>query len=119
MSNVRIEKLETRLTLLNSRIEKDTADREVAAAELAGLKAIAAVGQGDIVTFVFGRQENRQELTGPVLGTQDDVARGKLLRVFAGEGFDAQTYTVQASQIVKVVNPNAPVEAVTVDAPAE
>ena len=62
----------------------------------------AAVQQGDVVTFAVGRKDDRRELTGNVLGVQDDEAKGKLLRVFAGEGFDAQVYTVAAKDIVGV-----------------
>lgn len=105
----RIEKLQTQITKLNETLEalrgtfNEKAEALAAAqAELSSLQRIAAVQQGDVVTFAVGRKDDRRELTGNVLGVQDDEAKGKLLRVFAGEGFEAQVYTVAAKDIVGV-----------------
>lgn len=105
----RIEKLQAQITKLNETLEalrgtfNEKAEALAAAqAELSSLERIAAVQQGDVVTFAVGRKDDRRELTGNVLGVQDDETKGKLLRVFAGEGFDAQVYTVAAKDVVGV-----------------
>ncbi|GEM_PF-6560788 len=55
---------------------------------------------GDDVDFNFGRGESRRTLTGKVtVGITDDEAVGKVVAVFAGEGFDAKTYKVRVADI--------------------
>lgn len=98
----RIEKLQTREAALLARVEKDTLELDGIKAELQGLRLIESVGQGSVVTFGCGRKENYKELTGTVLGVAEDVAKGKQLRVFAGQGFDAQTYTISAGAVLSV-----------------
>lgn len=114
--STRIEKLNTRIATLTARIEKDTAELGGVQLELTALNLIANISVGDAVTFAFGRLENRQELTGPVLAVAEDEVRGKLLRVFAGQGFEATTYTVQASAVIAVIPKDAGVQAVEQEA---
>lgn len=109
--STRIEKLNTRIATLTARIEKDTAELGGVQLELTALNLIANISVGDAVTFAFGRLENRQELTGPVLAVAEDEVRGKLLRVFAGRGFEAATYTVQASAVIAVLPKDAGAQA--------
>ena len=94
-----MSKTQSRIELLTTRIEKDTA-------ELAALQiirdaelALQNVQVGDVCTFKFGRKDNRQVLRGSVVA--DDKENGKL-RVYAGEGFDAQLYTISVRDVLGV-----------------
>lgn len=105
----RIEKLQAQATKLNETLEAlrgtfaEKADAlQAVNDELNVLLRIENVQQGDTVTFAVGRKEDRKEVTGQVLGVKDDEAKGKLLRVYAGEGFDAQTYIIQSKDVLAV-----------------
>lgn len=105
----RIEKLQARAAKLEAGIgalvEKynaDTAELTQIKAELESLARIESVQQGDTVTFAVGRKDDRKELSGTVLGVADDEAKGKLIRVFAGEGMEAAVYTLQSKDVVAV-----------------
>ena len=105
----RIEKLQAQANKLNETLEalRGTFAEKAEALqavndELNVLLRIENVQQGDTVTFAVGRKEDRKEVTGQVLGVKDDEAKGKLLRVYAGEGFDAQTYVIQSKDVLAV-----------------
>lgn len=105
----RIEKLQAQAAKLNETLEAlrgtfaEKADAlQAVNDELNVLLRIENVQQGDTVTFAVGRKEDRKEVTGQVLGVKDDEAKGKLLRVYAGEGFDAQTYIIQSKDVLAV-----------------
>lgn len=105
----RIEKLQAQANKLNETLEalRGTFAEKAEALqavndELNVLLRIENVQQGDTVTFAVGRKEDRKEVTGQVLGVKDDEAKGKLLRVYAGEGFDAQTYIIQSKDVLAV-----------------
>lgn len=94
-----MSKTQSRIELLTTRIEKDTAElatlQIIRDAEL----ALQNVQVGDVCTFKFGRKDNRQVLRGSVVA--DDKENGKL-RVYAGEGFDAQLYTISVRDVLGV-----------------
>ena len=105
----RIEKLQAQAAKLSETLEalRGTFAEKAEALqavndELNVLLRIENVQQGDTVTFAVGRKEDRKEVTGQVLGVKDDEAKGKLLRVYAGEGFDAQTYIIQSKDVLAV-----------------
>lgn len=98
----RITKLEAGIVVLVDKYGADVTELKLAQAELQSLLRIESVQAGDEVTFGVGRKDDRQELTGKVLGVKDDEAKGKLIRVFAGEGMEAQVYTVQAKDVLAV-----------------
>lgn len=111
----RVTKLEAGLAVLVEKYNADGAELVQVQTELQSLLRIESVQAGDEVTFGVGRKDDRQELTGKVLGVKDDEAKGKLIRVFAGEGMEAQVYTVQAKDVLAVggnrfVEPTAEVE---------
>ncbi len=117
----RVTKLEAGIVVLVDKYGADVTELKLAQAELKSLLRIESVQAGDEVTFGVGRKDDRQELTGKVLGVKDDEAKGKLIRVFAGEGMEAQVYTVQAKDVLAVggnrfVEPEDEVEQ---EAPAE
>lgn len=108
----RNEKLQTKLEGIDAKLNKLAEERAGVVAELEALALITNIQNGDVVVFGFGRKADRQELTGTVLATVEDPIKGKVLRVFAGEGMEASTYTVAASAVVRVVQPEPVAQAV-------
>jgi translation elongation factor EF-1alpha len=94
-----MSKIATRIELLTARIEKDTAELAELQLQRDAELALQNVQVGDVCTFKFGRKDNRQVLRGSVVA--DDKANGKL-RVYAGEGFDAQLYTISVRDVLGV-----------------
>lgn len=96
-----MSKIASRIELLTARIEKDTAEL----AELQPLRdaelALENINAGEVVVFRFGRKDNRQVLRGSVVAVAADET-GKKLRVYAGEGFDAQLYTIGVRDVLGV-----------------
>ena len=94
-----MSKIQARIDLLTARIEKDTAElaelQIVRNAEL----ALQHVQVGDVCTFKFGRKDSRTVLRGTVVATDEANAK---LRVYAGEGFDAQLYTIATRDVLGV-----------------
>lgn len=94
-----MSKIATRIELLTARIEKDTAELAELQLQRDAELALQNVAVGEVVTFKFGRKDNRQVLRGSVVA--DDKENGKL-RVYAGEGFDAQLYTISVRDVLGV-----------------
>lgn len=94
-----MSKIIARIELLTARIEKDTAELNDLQLQRDAELALQNVNPGDVVTFKFGRKDNRQVLRGSVVA--DDKENGKL-RVYAGEGFDAQLYTISVRDVLGV-----------------
>lgn len=94
-----MSKIATRIELLTARIEKDTAELAELQLQRDAELALQNVQVGEVVTFKFGRKDNRQVLRGSVVA--DDKENGKL-RVYAGEGFDAQLYTISVRDVLGV-----------------
>lgn len=109
---------EARIAKLQAELEKTQAQASEYAALEASLpdvqEAVTKVIQpGATVEFKFGRGESARVLTGVVQARKDNEAgKPTAYRVVAGEGFDAQLYTVQPGSIVKEVGAEA-------EAPAE
>lgn len=109
--SVKLSTLRKRFDLLTARIaaiakvqeELTTITAAIAAAE-AGASTAHVVDSGlpvgTVVAFNYGRAETRKQLTGVVLATKTQEKGPTLYRITVGEGFDAQTYTVQANAIV-------------------
>jgi len=98
------DKINAQITVLETRIAKDTASladlkRAVAAAAL-----MADVGQGFTVSFKVGRAETRREVTGVVLG-RGEVKGVDSVRVQSGEGFDIELHTIKVAELLTVVAP--------------
>ena len=103
------DKITAQITVLETRIAKDTASladlkRAQAAAEL-----MADVGQGFTVSFKVGRAETRREVTGVVLG-RGEVKGVDSVRVQSGEGFDIELHTIKVAELLTVVAPGKAVE---------
>lgn len=94
-----MSKIQSRIDLLTARIEKDTAELAVLQPQRDAELALQNVESGSVVTFKFGRKENRTVLRGTVVAADDANAK---LRVYAGEGFDAQLYTIATRDVLGV-----------------
>lgn len=94
-----MSKIQSRIDLLTARIEKDTAELAVLQPQRDAELALQNVESGSVVTFKFGRKENRTVLRGTVVATDEVNAK---LRVYAGEGFEAQLYTIATRDVLGV-----------------
>ena len=94
-----MSKTQSRIELLTTRIEKDTAELAALQAIRNAELALQNVQIGDVCTFKVGRKENRTVLRGTVVATDEANAK---LRVYAGEGFDVQLYTIATRDVLGV-----------------
>ena len=94
-----MSKIQTRIDLLTARIEKDTAELAVLQPQRDAELALQNVQTGDVCTFKFGRKDSRTVLRGTVVATDEVNAK---LRVYAGEGFDAQLSTIATRDVLGV-----------------
>lgn len=94
-----MSKIQARIDLLTSRIEKDTAELAELQVQRYAELALQNVQTGDVCTFKFGRKDSRTVLRGTVVATDEANAK---LRVYAGEGFDAQLYTIATRDVLGV-----------------
>jgi hypothetical protein len=60
-----------------------------------------AITKGYVVSFPFGRAEKRRSLTGTVIAVGDDPKQGRMLVVAYGEGLDASTAKIAASDVTE------------------
>ena len=93
-----VAKLVTRLNELVSQYQLAEQSLTATQNELAELNRVDTIAEGDVVLFTIGRGEDAKELSGNVLAVAE-TEKGKQLRVFAGEGFEAQVYTLSAKQV--------------------
>lgn len=63
---------------------------------------IQALEQNDVLTFLWGRGEQRQEYTGTVLGSEQ-TSKGLRIRVFVGSGVNADIKTIQPRDVTAVI----------------
>lgn len=87
---------------LDEKIAQTEALLEKYKAEKAAQAAQSNVSIGDTVRFRFGRGDTKRELVGTVLGDKTDSG-GRWLKVQAGEGFDAETFKVHASNVIELI----------------
>lgn len=64
-------------------------------------KAVENLGSNDVVKFNWGRGDNRQNVTGTVLGTEG-VGKNLRVRVFVGSGVNADIKTIRPRDITAV-----------------
>lgn len=100
------DKITAQITVLETRIAKDTASLADLKRAQAAAALMADVGQGFTVTFKAGRAETRREVTGLVLG-RGEVKGVDSVRVQSGEGFDIELHTVKVAELLAVEAPGA------------
>lgn len=114
----RIQKLNDQIAALEAKAAELITKANTLREEQVSLERIQSIAERDAVTFEIGRKDDKQLVTGVVLGVADTDA-GKQIRVFVEAGFNSTTYTLKASQVVDVLRPQ-PAEAVEVaEQPAE
>lgn len=94
-----MSKIQARIDLLTARIAKDTSELTELYLQRDAELALQNVQAGDVCTFKFGRKDSRTVLRGTVVATDEANAK---LRVYAGEGFDAQLYTIATRDVLGV-----------------
>lgn len=62
---------------------------------------LANVAVGDVVSFDYGRKENRATLTGSVIVVYENET-GKRVKVLAGEGVDAKLLDLKVSDLSSI-----------------
>jgi hypothetical protein len=107
-----------RIQKLNDQIAALEAKAAELREELVSLERIQNIAERDAVTFEIGRKDDKQLVTGVVLGVADTDA-GKQLRVFVEAGFNSTTYTLKASQVVDVLRPQTAEAVEVAEQPAE
>jgi len=100
----RIQKLNAQIEALELKSAELLAKANGLREELAALERIQNIAERDTVTFEIGRKDNKQLVTGVVLGVAE-TDTGKQLRVFVEAGFNSTTYTLKANQVVDVLRP--------------
>jgi hypothetical protein len=96
------EKLTNKIAALFKLVTDKTAEYHAAVAELEAITRVANVGAGDTVKATVGRGEKAQHLEGVVLGVVEDEAKGKLVKIQTGSGFDTMTFVLKAGEITEV-----------------
>lgn len=105
------DKITAQITVLETRIAKDTASLADLKRAQAAAALMADVGKDFTVSFKVGRAETRREVTGLVLG-RGEVKGVDCVRVQSGEGFDIELHTIKVAELLAVEAPGAdPAEA--------
>lgn len=102
-----MSKIQERITLIEGRIAKDTAELNELRAQLAAAALVSEVKAGWTVKFKVGRQDTRREVEGSVLG-RGLVKEVDSVRVSVGSGLDAELFTVAVSQLTGITAPGEP-----------
>lgn len=98
------DKITAQITVLETRIAKDTASLADLKRAQAAAALMADVGQGFTVSFKVGRADTRREVVGVVLG-RGEVKGVDSVRVQSGEGFDIELHTIKVAELLTVVAP--------------
>lgn len=114
----RIQKLDAQIATLEDKAAELITKANGLREELVSLERIQSIVERDTVAFRIGRKDDRQLVTGVVLGVADTDA-GKQLRVFVEAGFNSTTYTLKASQVVDVLRPEPVCAEVAGDEPIQ
>jgi hypothetical protein len=109
----RAEKQAAQVLVLTKRIEADTAKLAELRNDIETASRLDGVEAGSAIVARIGRAETSKEVPARVLGVKEDDTGSRRYKIAYGEGFDADTAVIQASQIVSViVEGAAPAEAV-------
>lgn len=114
----RIQKLNDQIATLEAKAAELITKANGLREGLVSLERIQNIAERDAVTFEIGRKDDKQLVTGVVLGVADTDA-GKQLRVFVEAGFNSTTYTLKASQVVDVLRPEPVCAEVAGDEPIQ
>jgi hypothetical protein len=100
----RAEKQAAQVLVLTKRIEADTAKLAELRNDIETASRLDGVEAGSAIVARIGRAETSKEVPARVLGVKEDEATGsRRYKIAYGEGFDADTAVIQASQIVSVI----------------
>lgn len=115
----RAEKQAAQVLVLTKRIEADTAKLAELKNDIETASRLDGVEAGSAIVARIGRADTSKEVAARVLGVKEDDAGSRRYKIAYGEGFDADTAVIQASQIVSViVESGAPAVETVAEAPA-
>lgn len=95
------ETIQERLDKKVQELQKLDAEIQALRADLKLINDVAQLKANDVVVFRFGRKDNRQDITATVLGVYD-TDKGRRIKVFYGEGLEADTKTIKPGDVVAV-----------------
>jgi len=91
---------------IDAKIEKLQVERAALEGKVADEVDTDLIQAGAIVSFLYGKGDNKTELTGQVLGRKNaepGVKGGDFVKVAVGEGFDADVKTVGVYAVTKIL----------------
>jgi hypothetical protein len=97
------QRLAAKIEKLKARILKDSDDLTKLEAQYRAADMLDKIAAGSVIKARVGRAETAREVTASVIGVQTLDSGDRRLKVYFGEGFDAETVVIQDSQIIDVV----------------
>jgi hypothetical protein len=100
-NTMQAETIQERLDKKVQELQKLDAEIQVLRADLKLINDVAQLKANDVIMFRFGRKDNRQDITATVLGVYD-TEKGRRIKVFYGEGLEADTKTIKPGDVMAV-----------------
>lgn len=97
------QKLAAKIATLKNRILKDSETLTTLEAQYRAADMLDQIKAGSVIKARVGRADTAREVTASVIGVQILDSGDRRLKVYFGEGFDAETVVIQDSQIIDVV----------------
>ena len=96
------QRIGAKLTAKKAQLEKLTAEIEKLEAQFRSADLLDKVQAGSIIVARVGRAETAREVVASVVGVQRLENGDRRLKIYFGEGFEAETVVIQDSQIVDI-----------------
>ena len=96
------QRIGAKLTAKKAQLEKLTAEIEKLEAQFRSADLLDMVQAGSIIVARVGRAETAREVVASVVGVQRLENGDRRLKIYFGEGFEAETVVIQDSQIVDI-----------------
>lgn len=96
------QKIAAKIAAKQAQITKLTAEIEKLEQQFRSADLLDSVKQGSVIVARVGRAETAREVTASVVGVQTLENGDRRLKIYFGDGFDAETVVIQDSQIVDV-----------------
>ncbi|BAN92326.1 hypothetical protein X534_gp15 [Ralstonia phage RSB3] len=96
------QKVAAKIAAKRASVAKLLAEIEKLEGQFRAADLLDSVKAGSIIVARVGRAETSREVTATVIGVQTLESGDRRLKIYFGEGFDAETVVIQDSQIVDV-----------------
>lgn len=97
------QKIAAKIDAKRAQITKLTAEIDKLEGQFRSADLLDSITTGSVIKARVGRAETAREVQASVVGVQTLENGDRRLKIFFGEGFDAETVVIQDSQIVDVV----------------